>query len=655
MKKIYYYLLVFSSFIGFAQDDTHDFHGIVESEMKSASKNMNLRINPNTSNYDITKAQLEFTIDPAVYAISGKVTTTFKALSTMNTVTFDLYKKSPAPFTISSVKINNVSTTYTYSSTHELIINLPTSLTTGNTAVAEVVYNGAPSTAEQAFTRSTHGTPSKPVIYTLSEPYGARDWWPCKQDLTDKIDEIDIYITSPSEYLSASNGKEISRTDNGTTATTHFQHKYPIPAYLVAVAVTNYTKKNTGTAGTTTTFPIIDYIYPESDNSTTATNLARTIPIMNFFESKVGPYPFNLEKYGHTQWNWGGGMEHSTNSFMVNFNRGLLAHELAHQWFGDKITCGSWKDIWLNEGITEYMAGLVVEEFDNPNNPAAFTNWKSSKISSILSYSGLDTNLYLDDSQLSNVGRIFSSQITYNKGTMVTHMLRKIMGDTNFFQALRNYLNDPLLAYKYAVTPQFQAHLEAVHGSSLQEFFNDWVYGKGYPSYTITGTNSTTFRAATRKVTIQVNQTQSDPSVSFFEMPIPIKISLSDGSFQYETLNHTFSGQTFDIVVPVPATSVTFNEDKDIISSNLSEVTLSNVDFDLSTKISLYPNPSADKMTIQLPSSVTLTNVVLYNTIGQKVLENIEETIDVSQLSSGIYQVVIDTNEGSAHKKFIKK
>ena len=322
---------------------------------------------------------------------------------------------------------------------------------------------------------------------------------------------------------------------------------------------------------------------------------------------------------------------------------------------GDKITCGSWKDIWLNEGITEYMSGCVIEQFDNPSNPSAFKNWKAGKISSITGYTGSDSNLYLTDSQLTNVGRIFNYPITYNKGSMVTHMLRYIIGDANFFLALRNYLSDPLLAYKYATTPQFQAHLEAVHGSNLQEFFNDWVYGKGYPIYSITATNSLTGKASQNKIMIQVNQAQSDASVTYFEMPLSFIITLTDGSKQTVRVDNTFNGQIFEVNVPMQATSVSFNGENDIIISSSSSITLSNRNFEFSSLTALYPNPSNDKLNIQLPETVILENVSFYNVLGQKTFEVNSKSIDVSAMAQGIYQVVIQTSAGVAHKKFIKK
>ena len=220
-----------------------------------------------------------------------------------------------------------------------------------------------------AFTTSQHfGTP---IMWTLSEPFGARDWWPCKQDLSDKIENIDFYITAPSAYKGVANGLEVSEiANNNGTKTVHYQHNYAIPAYLVAFAVTNYQiyQQTAGTAPNT--FPIVNYIYPENYNSA-VNQVAVTLPIMNLFENLFETYPFHEEKYGHAQFGWGGGMEHTTVSFMGSFSRDLIAHELAHHWFGNKITCGTWKDIWLNEGFAEYMSGLVYENLDGET---AFTN-----------------------------------------------------------------------------------------------------------------------------------------------------------------------------------------------------------------------------------------------------------------------------------------
>ncbi|MGH2666202.1 M1 family aminopeptidase [Flavobacterium sp.] len=646
MRKITYLLVLLSIQIGFCQSSDAEHGKMVEAEMKSASKLMDLAVNPNTQNYDVTYSKLEFTVNPASLNMTGKVTTTFKALSNMNTVIFDFYKKATGAFIITSVKKDGANLTFVHNSSHELVITLPAMLTAGNSATVEIIYGGAPSQLEGAFSIATHNGTA--VLWTLSEPFGARDWWPCKQDLNDKIDNgVDVYITAPSQYKSVANGIEPEAPVTvGLNKTTHFHHGYPIPAYLVAIAVTNYQVFNQqGGLGTVQSpfFPIINYLYPE-EAAATQTSLAVTPDIINFYETKIGPYPYRNEKYGHARANLSGGMEHTTVSFMNSWSRGLIAHEMAHQWFGDKVTCGSWKDIWLNEGITEYMSGLVVEEFDGPT---GFVSWKDGKSLNVTS--AVDGALYLTDVEAENVGRIFSNRLTYNKGAMVTNMLRFKLGDTNFFQGLRNYLNDSTLAFAYAVTPQFQAHLEAVYGSSLQEFFNDWVYNQGYPTYTVNAHNS-----APGQATVQINQTQSDPSVSYFEMPVPVRLTGSSGQQLDVVLNNTSNGQSFVVNVPFTVTGVEFDPNKDIISRN-NIATLGTENFDSGAAIQLYPNPVSDILTINLPESITLEKVSLYNTLGQKSLETNQHEINVSQLTSGLYVAVFKTSNGTFHKKIIKK
>jgi aminopeptidase N len=634
-----------------SQEENKDFNDMIEAEMKSASGKMDLKVNPNTLNYDITYHKLEFNVDPAVLNISGKVTTTFKALENMNSITFDLFKTSN-PFKISDVKINNSATTFEHKSSHELVIKFPSAIASGSTATVEITYAGAASSGGSPLGGATlqikkHN--NVPVLWTVSEPYGARDWWPCKQDLNDKVDKIDVYITAPSEYKSVSNGiEQKDGTDNGTTKTTHYKHNYPIPAYLIAIAVTNYEIFNQqGGLGTAASpfFPIVNYLYPE-EVSSAKTSLAVTPRIINFYETIIGPYPFRNEKYGHARAELGGGMEHTTVSFMNSWSRGLIAHEMAHQWFGDKVTCGTWKDIWLNEGITEYMSGCVVENFDGAT---SFVNWKKNKISSVIKQT--DSNLYLTDAQLNNVGRIFSSPITYNKGSMVTHMLRYKLGDEKFFQGLRNYLADPKLAYKYAVTPQLQAQLEAVYGApgSLKEFFNDWVYGKGFPTYKINASNS-----GIGKVTVQINQKQSDPSVSFFEMPVTIKLTGSGTQQKTVVLDNTSNGQTFVVDVPFNVTDVQFDPNSDIIAG-ASTATLGSENFDYDASIQMYPNPASDVLNIIMPQNKVLEKTVFYNSLGQKVLESTQDKITISSLEAGVYIVIFDTQEGKFHKNFIKK
>ncbi len=653
MKNIYLFIAIIFALSAKAQENK-EFEQMVEAEMKSASRTINLAVNPNTLNYDITYHKLELTVDPAVLYIDGKITTTYTATQNMSTLTFDLYDS----MIVSSVKKNGVNLNFTQLGTKELVITLPTMQMIGISATVEITYGGIPPQGQGfgSFAVETHN--NVPVMWTLSEPFGARDWWPCKQDLNDKIDSIDVYITAPSEYVAVANGVEPEApVVNGALKTTHFRHQYPIPAYLIAIAVTDYQVYNQqGGLGTPASpfFPITNYMYPETAAANIA-SLAPTPSIINFFETKFGAYPFRNEKYGHCQFGWGGGMEHTTVSFMTAnasgaYRRSLIAHEMGHQWFGDKITCGTWKDIWLNEGITEYLSGLVVEHLDGNT---AFRTWKTGKITSITNIVSPDTtNLYLTDSEALIVNRIFSSTVTYNKGSMVTHMLRNKLGDALFFQAMNTYINNPQFTYKYAVTTDFKAQMETITGLNLTEFFNDWVYGQGYPKYTISVQNLSGNQAK-----IIVNQTQVNSTVSFFEMPLEIKINGAGGATQILRVDNISNGQEFIVPTNFLITSVSFDPEKNVVSKSnvitLNSV-LANENFELEKRIMISPNPATTVLNIETPSNVNFENASIYNLLGQKVLESNLQNVSVSGLSNGIYAISIKTSEGLVSKKFVK-
>lgn len=636
MIKNLLFLFFLSSCALFSQETNSELLELAQAEMKSASSTLNFATNQNTQNYDMVYQRLELTVDPAVYFVSGNVTSHFVAKQNMSTITLDLAHQ----LTVGSVMKGNTSLAFTQAN-NELVVTLAQPIVAGTLDSIAVSYAGVPPSGEQAFATGTHA--GTPVLWTLSEPYGARDWWPCKQDLNDKIESIDVYLTTPSQYVAVSNGLEKSQVVNGLSKTTHFEHNYPIPAYLVAIAVTNY-QIFTQTAGTAPNqFPVVNYIYPES-YATAVTSLAQTLPIMNLFETLFETYPFSDEKYGHAQFGWGGGMEHTTVSFMGNFSRGLIAHELAHQWFGNKITCGTWKDIWLNEGFATYLSGLVIENLDGAPN---FVSWKNSLINNITSQLG--GYVYLQDSDLNNVNRIFSSRLSYNKGAMVLHMLRWKLGDTAFFQGVKNYLADPDLAFDYAITSDLQSHLELASGQNLAAFFSDWIYNQGYPAYTVTAQN-----VGNSNVELQVFQTQSHPSVSFFKLPVPVRFLGANGEQHDAVLNHTENGQLFTVSVPFPVTGIVFDPDKHLISKN-NTATLG-LDFEtLDVTVRLYPNPTKGTFSLELPAFVAFEKMEIYNALGQQVGSSIVPSFSLASLSSGIYQVSITTSAGVIHKKVIKK
>ncbi len=633
MKKLYLLPILFASFFAIAQENAVE--NLSQHEAMRALPKFNARVNPNTQNYDIKHQRLELNITPNQPAISGKVTTTLKVLDPTTTLVFDLH----ANLNVSLVRLANQDLTFSQAN-NELVIYLNQQAETNSELVVEITYSGNPNRADEAFAYGNSG--GTDYTWTLSQPFGAKDWWPCKNDLGDKIDTIDILITHPSNYKAVANGVQISQTTlpNNLT-TTHFRHAYPIPSYLVAVAVANYTLYSQ-VAGVANDVPILNYFYP-SNLSNKQAAVAITPHIFNLFENLFGPYPYRTEHYGHAEFTFGGGMEHSTMSFMGAWSRSLIAHELGHQWFGNKVTCATWNDIWLNEGFAEYTTGLVEEHLIGVN---SFKNWKQSKINNITSLPG--GNLYLTDTQASSINGIFNGRISYNKGSMVVHMLRYVMGDVNFYQALQNYLNDPLLAYSHATTQQLKSHLEAVHGSSLTEFFNDWIYNQGYPTYTVSVQN-----IANNQLQINVAQSQSHNSVSFFEMPLKFRVFYDATNFEDFLVNNTSNNQTFILDLSEPATQVIFNPDADIISKN-NTITLSINQIAFENQVVIHPNPVKNILYIEVPNTIEIKKVTVYSLDGKLSKQTLMNSIDVSDLPSQTYLVKIETTRGVSLKKFIK-
>ncbi len=615
-------------------------------EQKAAAKKMNYKKNVNTENYDLKYHRLEWNVDPGVANISGSVTSYFEAKENMTTITFDLANN----MTVQEVLQRGSNLSFVQNANEEVVITLPTTLNMGVLDSLTISYSGNPvSSGFGSFEVSTHGNANTPILWTLSEPYGAKGWWPCKQDLIDKIDSIDVYVTHPSQYKTASNGLLISETVGSVNTITRWKHKHPIPAYLIAIAVTDYSVYNNHV--TNGNFDVVNYVYPENlSYAQSSTNI--TPAIIDLYGTLFEMYPFADEKYGHAQFGWGGGMEHTTMTFMGGFGRSLIAHELAHQWFGDKITCGSWEDIWLNEGFATYLDGLVVENFDGN---AAFKNWRNSKVNS--SWSAITAqpsgSVFVTDT--TSVGRIFSSRLSYSKGAMLLHMLRYKLGDIAFFQGIKNYLADPALAFGYAKTANLKQHLEAQSGTNLTEFFNDWFIGEGYPSFSASWNQNDGVNLA-----IRISQTQSDASVSFFETPLPIRVHGTNGEVEMLRLELTNNNQLFNQSVTFDVASIEIDPDFELISANNNTV-LDTTMATFSSDINIYPNPVKDVVNIESTNSIDIKSVYIVNSIGQVVKKRLNKSsniiskavINLEGLKSGIYILIITTNDGVMRKKII--
>lgn len=588
--------------------------------------------------YTPTYYRLEMDLNPYQSDFSGK--TTMKFVTTESTQQIKINAKE-------NLNIDNISyhsiLLNDYSRDGDVLkISLPENLPVNHLDSISISFSGNASTSS-GFMLGMHE--DVPVIETLSEPWHASSWWVCKDDLIDKVDKIDVVITHPSEFKAASNGVLQSVTDLGDgSAITHWQHNYATPAYLVAVAVTNYVEYNHEVAINGTTVPIINYLYPESlDEWSDSLDLVPSY--MEVLSEKFGDYPYKTEKYGHAQWNRGGGMEHSTMSFMGKFTFNLIVHELAHQWFGNMVTCASWNDIWINEGFADYCTGILSEHFFGEEK---FNQWKKERIDLVTAEDW--GSVYVPDASSQN--RVFNSRLTYKKGSMAVHLIRYFLDDDElFYEVLNEFLYDSKYNFGYASVEDFKEVLEDVTGESWDKFYDDWIYGEGHPVLDVELLSV----PHSNQYTLNITQSPSHNSVAFFDMPFEIEFFGIDNQseirrFDLNQLQQSFSidDLLFDVVSFEP------NPNYDVIceinSANLGITDENQVHF------KIYPNPAKSHFTID--SSQNIIEVKVYDASGQLIeqqskINQSKLTIPTSQWVNGVYWIHVETIDSRTIEKII--
>ncbi|MBW8359213.1 MAG: peptidase M1 [Weeksellaceae bacterium] len=624
----------------FAQVQSSDTQTLIEKEKNAFVQKMNVgNINPNTLNYDLRYQRLDLTVNPSVYHVSGSVTSHFIPNQSISSIYLDLTSQ----LTVSQVSHHGNSLNFQQLPSNEVKVDFVTALPTNTLDSLTIHYSGAPAVGYNAFSLDTQN--STAILSTLSEPYGAQDWFPTKQSLNDKIERFDIKITAPAQYNVASNGTLMSETLlPGSQKLTFWRTQYPMAAYLAAIAITNYTKLNDVIGSPP--FPFVNYIYPSTAADPAAmANIEWTKQAMTTFEAYLGTYPFRNEKYGHMQFQFGGGMEHQTMSSMGGFTKQLIAHELAHQWFGDKVTCGAWNDIWLNEGFATFGEHLVNEKLIMTN--TQFMNYLIGQKDFITSSPG--GSVYVADANLGSVNTIFNGRLSYAKGGYIVRMLKWILTDPVFYQAVKDYHQRPNLAYNYVRTGDLNTSLITSTGRNFTEFFNDWVYGQGYPSYTIKWKQNTN-----QSITIQASQTQSHASVAFYEMPLPIKVNGTLGEVAYLKPEHTANNQYFNFPLTFTVASVEFNYEHQILEDNSTV----QMDSNLSTQeiqyeeIALYPVPAGNELYIR--GIDRSTDFKIYFSDGKLARVGRYEpktSISLTAFSPGVYFISVE----GQYLKFIKK
>ena len=508
---------------------------------------------------DVLHADLDLRIDPGQQTIRGSVTMQFSPTAALRKLKMRLRE----PLQVNSTLMDGRPVQMNRSGS-DLIFTFSPSLAPQSVHVLNVAYGGTPAPGGGiggGMMFDTHQ--NVPSATTLSEPFGSYNWWPCVDDLSDKL-TVDVKLTVPPGMFGASNGKLAAATPNADGWTTfHWIESYPLSNYLVSANVTNYavfSSTYTSLDGKRK-MPIRYYVYPE-DLQQAQQNFRNVPEMIRAFARLVGEYPFLKEKYGMVSFPFGGGMEHQTLTSVFDRAAGaagdfdlLFAHELAHQWFGDEVTCETWNDIWLNEGFATYFEILWGLKAFGANEGDYMSIFYDDGL-----YNGqLRGSVHLNRS----ANPFMDTGAIYDKGGWVLHMLKYVMGEERFFRALRNYR--AAHAYSNASTADLQAACEAVYGKSLEWFFDQWVFTPYRPIYGYSFTQSGN--------SVAVTITQSQPhrianrtsGADTYIMPVRLTLHYSDGTSQVVTVWNDRRSQTFTLSALKTVASVGFDEEHRIL------------------------------------------------------------------------------------------
>jgi aminopeptidase N len=487
----------------------------------------------------------------------------------------------------------------------------------------------------------------KSVTWTLSEPYFSRNWFPCSQNLTDKIDSAYLIFTAPDSCLVGSNGvlTEITELENGKRSF-EWRTSYPMAFYLISYAVGDYMDYSFYVPISHGDSVLVqNYIYNDSSYFlNNKANIDATGQLLQVFSELFGPYPFVDEKYGHCLAPLSGGMENQTMTTLSEFSFDLVSHELAHQWFGDYVTCSDWQNIWINEGFASYAELLAIEQLKTEVERRV---WLLDSYSYIITEP--DGSTYVPEEELQNYRRIFDKRLTYEKGAFILHMIRHQLGDDAlFYQLLRNFLGK--YAFSFASAQDFKQLAEDISQKDFDNFFNQWYYGEGYPILDFRWKQDAGY------LTIEIDQQTTAAEITpFFDLLIDLKVYYLGG----DTLIQIRPGSNTDQVqigLHERVYKISPDPDKWLLAEIRSVTRV--FDTDLAASFAVFPNPTRDEFYIENYKIGLPFEASLYTSEGVYIdkVSGTEAFISfpTGSLATGFYFVVISRDNISKTFKIEK-
>ena len=483
--------------------------------------------------FDILSYDITMEIDEVSDFVSGSVIAIVEAEEVLTEIIYEL-----EAMTVIDVQLNGSTANYNYDGS--LIIIQLGSINPGEQFTTIVEYSGNPIwNGLGMYFSNSH-------VFTISDPNASRYWWPCYDHPWDKA-ITDLHITVRDDWLAASNGLRTSIVDNNDGTKTHnWEGSNPMATYLVSIVAQNYEEL----IDSFEDIPIQNFVSPSMVPN--ATEDFSNLPfMMETFTDLFGEYPF--EKYGNAVTNFAtySAMEHQTMTTLgsqnINGNHGgemVIAHELAHMWYGDCLTCLTWKDIWLSEGFATYSEALYMEAWQGFE---AMVDYVYTSIQQYyLSWGGSSPQTVYDPPP-----NAYFTPATYEKPAAILHMLRLKTGDEIFFQILQTYFTE--YHNGNVITSDFQEVCENVSGMDLDQFFLQWIYQPGLPSM-----EYTYFTDLNIGVIKTYVETSSNTDTEFY-LDVPIHISFEPG-YHDSTLVQGTPNFPLECIRPISSPEVTLIE-----------------------------------------------------------------------------------------------
>lgn len=477
---------------------------------------------------DILSYDLDLKLDPApgptagVVALTGRVDIGLVALHAgVDTLVLDLVPQ----FTCDGITRAGQLLAFTRTG-EELHIAVPGGLATAAPETVTIAWHGRPPRHGNLYVGMMYrsddaGTPGDPaddvpLMFTVSEPWSAHAWWPCKDHPADKA-QVSLAATVPADLSVVGNGSLETVTDaEPGWRRFAWRERYPLPTYLVSVAASRYAPWTEECRPMGADAVPLEFHALEPDVPAARELFAETCAMMDLLTSRLGPYPFAGEKYAQVEVIWGGAMEHTTatslGQFMLTGDRryeNVVIHEMAHQWFGDSLTPSRWSDIWLNEGFATYAEALWLEHSEGAQAYHDFLQLVGPQ---------RHPDRFAGAGTLSNPSPILPNTLVYDKGAWVLHMLRQVIGDDAFFRFLRDYAADPALAQGSVDTADMIARAQVAAGRDLGAFFTPWLDTDEVPVLSLEVVRRRA--AAPGSATIRLRQHQPTP----LTVPVPLVI-----------------------------------------------------------------------------------------------------------------------------------